>query len=35
MYNSWNNCSCDQFQGCRIKTLSQRLDSEQDYCYAC
>ena len=35
MYNSWNNCSCDQFQGCRIKTLCQRLDGEQDYCYAC
>ena len=33
MYNNWNNCSCHQFQGCRIKTLWQRLDGKQDCCY--
>ena len=35
MYNSWNNYSCGQFQGCWIKPLWQRLDSGQDYCYVC
>ena len=34
MYNSWNNCSCDQFQGCWIKPLWRRLDGQQHY-YAC
>ena len=31
MYNSWNNCSCDQFQGCRIKPLWRRLDGKQHF----
>ena len=34
-YNSWNNCSCDQYQGYQIKTLWQRLYDEQEYCYVC
>ena len=34
-YNTHNNCCCDQFQGCRVKTLTSWLDSQRNYCFVC
>ena len=33
--NRWNNCSCDPFQGCRLKPLWHTIDGERNYCYVC
>ena len=34
-YNAYNNCCCDQFQGCRVKPLTSWLDSQRNYCFVC
>ena len=34
-YNCWNNCSCDQFHGCRLKPLWHTINGERNYCYVC
>ena len=34
-FNHWNNCSCDQFQGCQLKPLWQSLNGKRNYCYVC
>ena len=31
-YNRWRYCSCDQFQGCRLKV---GLLGDKSYCYVC
>ena len=34
-YNHWRNCSCDQFQGCRLKPLWSTLSGKRNYCFVC
>ena len=33
--NCWKYCTCDKFQGCRLKPLWHRLNGQQIYCYVC
>ena len=34
-YNRWKYCRCNQFQGCRLKSMWSTLSRERNYCYAC
>ena len=34
-YNRWRNCSCDQFQGCQLKSLWSTLSGKRNYCFVC
>ena len=34
-YNRWRNCSCHQFQDCRLKPLWSTLSGERNYCFVC
>ena len=33
--NSLEKCCCDQFQGCRVKSLVSWLDGERNYFFVC